>query len=39
MTEKKVYKMNYIHGLNWMSFWYQRNKVEEAKQNNKNKTI
>jgi hypothetical protein len=39
MKEKEIYKMNYIHGLNWLSFWYQRNKVEESKQNNKNKII
>ena len=39
MTEKRVYKMNYIHGLNWLSYWYQKNKVEEAKQKNKTKNI
>jgi hypothetical protein len=31
MTEKEVYKMNYIHSLNWLSYFYQRNKVEETK--------
>jgi hypothetical protein len=29
-TEKEVYKMNYISALNWLSFFYERNKVAEA---------
>ena len=29
-TEKKVYKMNYISSLNWLSFFYERGKVQEA---------
>jgi hypothetical protein len=36
MKEKEIYKMNYLHGLNWLSFWKQRNDVEIAKQNSKN---
>jgi hypothetical protein len=39
MKEKEIFKMNYIHSLNWMSYFYQRNKVEEAKMNNKQKII
>ena len=34
MKEKEVYKMNYIHSLNWLSYWYNRDKVAEAKQKN-----
>ena len=30
ITEKKVYKMNYISVLNWQSYFYERSKVAEA---------
>jgi hypothetical protein len=30
MTEKEVYKMNYISSLNWQSYFYERGKVQEA---------
>jgi hypothetical protein len=34
MKEEEVYDMNYIHMLNWLSYWYQ---VEEiSKRKNKN---
>jgi len=35
LTEKQVYKMNYLHSLNWLSYYYQKNKVEELKHTNK----
>ncbi len=31
MKEEEVYDMNYIHGLNWMSYWYQQMEVEKNK--------
>jgi len=36
-TEKSIYKKNYISCLNWLSYFYERNKVQEAlaKQNKK----
>ena len=34
-TEDKIYEMNYIHCLNWLSFFYQRDKVIEQQMNNK----
>lgn len=34
-TEKDVYKLNYIHSLNWMNLWYQENKIQENKNKNK----
>jgi len=27
--------MNYISSLNWLSFWYEQRKVQEAQQKNK----
>jgi hypothetical protein len=36
INEKKVYKMNYLHALNWLSYFYQRDKAIEAK-NKQNK--
>jgi hypothetical protein len=30
IDEDKVYKKNYISTLNWLSFFYEKNKVEEA---------
>lgn len=29
-TENKIYKRNYIATLNWMSYFYELGKVEEA---------
>tara|TARA_R110000803_G_scaffold80887_2_gene146731 strand:+ start:530 stop:760 length:231 start_codon:yes stop_codon:yes gene_type:complete len=29
MKMDEVYEMNYISSLNWMSFWYEENKVQE----------
>jgi hypothetical protein len=29
-TEEKVYKKNYISVLNWLSYFYERNKIREA---------
>lgn len=34
MKIDEVYDMNYISSLNWMSFWYEENKVKE-KENKK----
>ena len=31
-TEEKVYKMNYISCLNWLSYFKQRDEVEATKQ-------
>jgi hypothetical protein len=31
MKEEEVYDMNYIHALNWLSFWYQQAEVEKNK--------
>lgn len=39
MKENEVYEKNYISCLNWLSYWYQENKVQEAKQNNKSNKI
>lgn len=36
MTEKQVYKKNYISCLNWLSYFYQRDKAIEAR-NKQNK--
>lgn len=33
-TEKKVYKMNYISCLNWLSFFKNRDEVKEAQRKN-----
>jgi hypothetical protein len=30
LTEDKVYKKNYISVLNWLSFFYEKGKVEET---------
>lgn len=30
-TDKEIYKKNYISCLNWMSYFYTKNKVEESK--------
>lgn len=32
MTEKEIYKMNYIHGLNWLSYFKN---VDDFKDKNK----
>lgn len=37
MKEKDIYKMNYKHGLNWLSMWYQRDKVLEHAEKNRKK--
>ncbi len=29
MKMDEVYQMNYISSLNWLSFWYEENKVKE----------
>lgn len=34
-TDEEIYKKNYISCLNWMSYFYQRDKVVESQQNNK----
>lgn len=34
MTENKVYKMNYISCLNWLSFFKNRDEVIEAQRKN-----
>ncbi len=34
MKENEVYEMNYVHSLNWMSSWYQKQKLEETNNNN-----
>jgi hypothetical protein len=36
MKLDEVYDMNYISSLNWLSFWYEESKVQEAL-NRKNK--
>jgi hypothetical protein len=33
-TDEGIYKRNYISCLNWMAFFYERDKVEQAKQKN-----
>jgi hypothetical protein len=33
-TEKEIYKKNYISCLNWLSYFYQRDKAIEAKHKN-----
>jgi hypothetical protein len=33
-TEEEVYEMNYIHCLNWLSYFYQRD--ETLRRKNKN---
>lgn len=30
-TDEKIYKKNYIGCLNWMSYFYQKNKIEQIK--------
>jgi hypothetical protein len=30
-TDTAIYEKNYISCLNWMSYFYQKNKVEESK--------
>lgn len=32
MTEKEIYKMNYIHGLNWLSYFKN---IDDFKEKNK----
>jgi hypothetical protein len=32
ITEKQAYKMNYIHVLNWLSYFKNVNDVREAKE-------
>ena len=33
-TDTVIYEKNYISCLNWMSFFYQKNKVNESKKGN-----
>jgi hypothetical protein len=33
-TDEKIYEKNYIGCLNWMSYFYQKNKVEQSKKGN-----
>lgn len=33
-TDTAIYEKNYISCLNWMSFFYQKNKVNESKKGN-----
>lgn len=33
-TDKEIYKKNYISCLNWMSYFYQKNKIQESKKGN-----
>lgn len=33
-TDEKIYEKNYIGCLNWMSYFYQKNKVNESKKGN-----
>jgi hypothetical protein len=38
MTEKKVYKMNYIHSLNWLAYWDNKDAyITYKSKQNKNK--
>lgn len=30
-TDEMIYKKNYIGCLNWLSYFYQKNKVEQSK--------
>jgi hypothetical protein len=34
MKEEEVYDMNYLHSLNWMSYWYQTAEIEKRKNKN-----
>lgn len=34
MSEEKAYEMNYIHSLNWLSYFKNKNDVEEKKRKN-----
>jgi hypothetical protein len=34
-TDDKIFKKNYISCLNWMSYFYNRDKVTESQQKNK----
>lgn len=34
-TDTKIYKKNYIGCLNWLSYFYNRDKVIESQQKNK----
>lgn len=33
-TDTEIYKKNYISCLNWMSYFYQKNKIEQSKKGN-----
>lgn len=33
-SEKEVYKMNYIHSLNWLGYWKEQDKVQQNLQKN-----
>ena len=33
-TDEMIYKKNYIGCLNWLSYFYQKNKVEQSKNGN-----
>ena len=35
MKMDEVYDLNYISSLNWLSFWYEQRKVQEAQNKNK----
>jgi hypothetical protein len=30
-TDEKIFKKNYISCLNWLSYFYQKDKIEEQK--------
>jgi hypothetical protein len=34
MKEEEIYEMNYIHVLNWLSYFYQRDEVMKRKNKN-----
>jgi hypothetical protein len=34
-TDTQIYKKNYISCLNWMSYFYQRDKVLESQKGNR----
>lgn len=37
LKEFEVYEMNYINALNWMSFFQEKNRVENQQMKNKTK--
>jgi hypothetical protein len=34
IKEEEVYDMNYLHALNWLSYWYQIDEIERRKNKN-----